>query len=335
MCYAALGDFKRSTWLLSKWKDLVARAGMQGGEFGSLLMNMEAEVYQLKTEYTEARRIQEVLLRQTSAVLCPNVHGYTLANIAFLDTVTGASTDVVSSNLRAATRVFQIAHYPRGISICELFHAGLLLREGDTAQARTDYMRLFASARSSDSDVAWSCLAKLADPQKPVHGDAEVARWAVVFLAFTLHASVRSLLTVHRALRCFGDVLTQQGAENSALSVLAIALEGFTWMDVHQSRAECMWTMGNIYLRRGDLCKASMLWKDARPLFERSLQTKAVSEIDARLALVKQHQEAEMERFSKLNVPTVLVQQQMAAETLSHDAFEVQVENIGAEAVGV
>jgi predicted negative regulator of RcsB-dependent stress response len=54
-------------------------------------------------------------------------------------------------------------------------------------------------------------------------------------------------------------------------------------MDVHQSRAECMRTMGDVYVQRGDLCRAKQMWESARPLFERSEQKKEVARVDEKL----------------------------------------------------
>ncbi|KAJ7815336.1 hypothetical protein B0H14DRAFT_3476289 [Mycena olivaceomarginata] len=270
LCYGALGDFKRSVQWVNEGKDLVLWAGMQGGELESLLMNIEAEVYHLKTEYAEARHIHEVILRQTSAVLSPVVHAQALANIASLDIVTGASTDIVSHNLNTATTAFRSSHSARG----------------DTIGARAEYMRLFAGLQSNDNELACLCLVKLADPTHLMDADGEVGRWAVVFLAFTMCPLARKMLAVHQALRCLGDVFAQQGTNDVALSILAVALDGFTWMDVHRSRAECMRTIGDVHMRRGDHCAAKEMWTAARPLFERSKQTRDVARIDERLRML-------------------------------------------------
>ncbi|KAF7336985.1 AAA domain-containing protein [Mycena venus] len=282
MCCTSLGDFTRTVQLVAEGKELVLRTGMQGGEFENMLMNTEADVHQLKTEYAAARAIQEVILRQTSLALAPVTHAHALANVAFLDIVTGAPRTAVSRTLDAAAATFRSAGYPRGIAACDVFRADLLLREGGAPDARAEYVRLFAALRSDD-ELACYCLAKLADPTCTVHGDAEAARWAAVFLAFTIRAPARNQLALHQALRCLGDVLAQQGEDDAARSVLAVALDGFTRMDVHQSRAECMRTMGDVCLRRRDLAKARELWVEARPLFERAQQTREVAGIDERL----------------------------------------------------
>jgi tetratricopeptide (TPR) repeat protein len=272
--------------LLDEGKELVVQAGLQGGQLESMLMNLEADLCQSKTEYSKARRIQEAILHQTSAVLSPVDHAHALLDIAFLDIVTGASADVVSHNLDVAFAGFQNAQYLRGIYFCEYCYADLLLREGDKIGALAEYMRLFAAARDSDDEIAYYCLTKLADATNPVHEETEYGRWAAVFLAFALRPLVRRPLTIHQALRCFGDVLVGQGADDSALSTLDLALDGFTRMDVHQSRAECMRTMGDVYGRRGDLARAREMWEAALPLFKLSEQKKEVAKIDERLQIL-------------------------------------------------
>jgi hypothetical protein len=284
MCCQTLGEFKHGLWLVRKGKDLVVQASMQGGELDFTFMNLEAEGHYLKIEYAEARRIHEQILHQTSPVLCPSDYAHALVSIVCLDIVTGIHTDIVSDNLQAAMSTFQNVQYPRGISLCKVHYTDMKASQGDTAAACAEYACAFASAYSKDTELTCYCLARLADSTHPVQAVSEVARWAVIFLAFALRPVARSTLTVHQALRCLGDVLAQQGMDEDAHSILTIALEGFTWMDVHRSRAECMRTLGDVYFRRGELAKAATLWTEARPLFKQSLQAKAVAEIDSRLA---------------------------------------------------
>ncbi|KAJ7863626.1 hypothetical protein B0H14DRAFT_2737770, partial [Mycena olivaceomarginata] len=192
-CYSWMGDFNHCMKVLDEGKELVVQAGLQGGQMQTMLMSIEAFVYELKTDYSHARHIQEAILHQTSAVLCPVDHAYALANISFLQIVTGDSADVVSRNLDAAIMAFRTGNNPHGIVNCELYRADLRLREGDTTGAKVEYLRLFASLR--DNQIACLCLAKLADPTNTVHTDTvECGRWAVVFLAYALRPLVRSRL---------------------------------------------------------------------------------------------------------------------------------------------
>jgi predicted negative regulator of RcsB-dependent stress response len=283
--YLFLGHFNHALQLVKDGKELVVQAGLQGGDMESLLMTIEADLYELKTEFSKARCIQEAMLRGTSAILSPIRHGEALLNIAFLDIITGASVGAVSHNLDAAMTLFRNSQYPRGVSLCEYSHADLLLREGNAVVARNEYMRLLAKAHDSD-EIRCYCLAKLADPTNLVHTNMEYGRWAVVFLAYALRPQVRSLLMVHQALRRLADVLTEQGADDTALSISTVALDGFTQMDVHQSRAECMRTIGNVYAHRGDLFQAREMWEGARLLFERSEQRKEVARIGEKLQML-------------------------------------------------
>jgi tetratricopeptide (TPR) repeat protein len=309
LCYSFLGNFKQSLELLDEGKELIVRVGVQGGRMESFLMNLEATLYQDKTEYSDARRIQEAILHQTSAVLSPMEHAYALVNIANLDIVTGASADIVVRNLEAGRTLFRNGQDPRGVFLCDCIHADLRLREGDAMGARLEYIRLFSAAWDCDNELARYCVAKLADPTEPVHTEMESARWAVVFFAFALRSQVRSALTVHQALRCLGDMLVGQGRDDTALTILTVALDGFTQMDVHQSRAECMRTMGDVYVRRGDLSKAREMWEAARPLFECSEQKKEVARIDERLQTLGIAQKFEAPPKAELLVPQIPLQE--------------------------
>ncbi|KAJ6475547.1 hypothetical protein C8R45DRAFT_1077395 [Mycena sanguinolenta] len=88
-----------------------------------------------------------------------------------------------------------------------------------------------------------------------------------------------------------------------------VALEEFRWMGIHQSIAECLQTLGDIYLRRGEQSKAAKCWKDAKPLFERSLQTKAVEQIDRKLARMEESHQANLEKLSSITAPVAPTQQ--------------------------
>ncbi|KAJ7620760.1 hypothetical protein DFH06DRAFT_1341447 [Mycena polygramma] len=98
------------------------------------------------------------------------------------------------------------------------------------------------------------------------------------------------------------------------MSLFIVALEGFTYMDVHRSRGECMLRLGDIFKGRGDLLKAVELWDTARPLFERSSQAKQVKEIDERLAsigngLLEQHRK-NLVLLAELKAPTGIIEEE-------------------------
>ncbi|KAF8215040.1 hypothetical protein K438DRAFT_1749140 [Mycena galopus ATCC 62051] len=233
--HMGLGTFKHGLKLVNKVKAVIVQAGMEGEHSEGTLMMLEALIYEQKSEYAEARDIQEILLQKKPAVLEPVYHA-------------------------------QSCQYKSGISICEVFRADLQLREGDKLGACAEYIRLFASLQSMNG---------LADP-------------------ILARSSTRNTLMMHLALMCLGGALAQQCRNDEALSILAVALDGFTWMDVHQRRAE-----------------SHILWKDARPLFERSSQAKRVAGIDSRLAKLELYHAAKLEQLSKLVVSTTLMEQSL------------------------
>jgi hypothetical protein len=93
-------------------------------------------------------------------------------------------------------------------------------------------------------------------------------------------------LGIHKALQFLGDIFLAYDDEETAISLFTVALEGFTQMDIHRSRAECMLHLGDISKGHGDFLTALKLWETAKLLFERSSQAKQVEDIAARLASV-------------------------------------------------
>ncbi|KAJ7906630.1 hypothetical protein B0H13DRAFT_1880406 [Mycena leptocephala] len=116
-----------------------------------------------------------------------------------------------------------------------------------------------------------------------------------------------------KAFQFLGDVYLSQNDEYTAISLFTVALEGFTQMDVHHSRAECMLQLGDISKGHGDLLKAVEFWEAARPLFERSSQAKQVENIDGRLVSVGGHALGQhrnnLDCLAELNSPTRTVEE--------------------------
>jgi hypothetical protein len=132
--------------------------------------------------------------------------------------------------------------------------------------------------------------------------------WSTVFLVHS--AKTKEKRAIHKSLQFLADVFLGQGDENTAISLLIIALDGFTQMDVHCSRAECMLRLGDIEQDHGNVAKAVDLWNTAKLLFERSSQAKQVAQINKRLANITQADSEEpptklVVHLSELNVPEV------------------------------
>jgi hypothetical protein len=138
-----------------------------------------------------------------------------------------------------------------------------------------------------------------------------MSSWTTVYLAHSL--KFKEKLGINKALQFLGDIFLAQADEDTAVSLFNVALERFTYMDVHLSRAECMVRLGDIAKGHDDLHKAVEFWDTARPLFERSSQTKQIELIDERLASVgkdvlEQHR-MNLAHLMEINAPTGIVEE--------------------------
>src|SRR4051812_17540810 len=82
-----------------------------------------------------------------------------------------------------------------------------------------------------------------------------MVRWTTIFLVHSL--KYKKKLKVHKAIQFFGDLFLTQGDESNAINLFIVALEGFTYMDVHCSRAECMLRLGDLSKNRGGPAKSN------------------------------------------------------------------------------
>ncbi|KAJ7729280.1 hypothetical protein B0H14DRAFT_2640462 [Mycena olivaceomarginata] len=151
---------------------------------------------------------------------------------------------------------------------CHVIWGDLLLREGDTTEAEAVVRKAFRLGLGKWSDIVLYALKILGDRS--------------LFLARFLKSKQKP--GTYKARQFLGDAFASQNDENTAISLFTIGLEGFTYLDVHRSRAECMLRFEDISERTGHLPRALEHWEKARPLFQRSSQAKRVENIDRRLA---------------------------------------------------
>jgi hypothetical protein len=146
---------------------------------------------------------------------------------------------------------------------------------------------------------------QLGDLSAGTNSISTTLRWGGVFLSLAL--KFKDKCQVMQAFRCLGQILSAHGDDETALCLFNVALDGFTFMDVHRWRADCMVRIGDIWNSRGEVVQAVGLWKAARPLFERSSQMKDIIKLDAKLAEVNSavlaESEEELQHLSDLCVP--------------------------------
>ncbi|KAJ7447708.1 hypothetical protein FB451DRAFT_1188233 [Mycena latifolia] len=250
---------------------------MAGGQLDSYILNNQAELHLMKSEYVEARSIQTqglhaVPMKQNPYDLSAP---FALVTIAQIDAETGVLRDGVHNNLHTARQLFSFVGNSLGNIFCDMVAAALFLKGGDLRKAMMLFQTCLKATRGKNSE-AWYFL------------------------------PIERKLEIYKALQFLGDVYLADKDQQTAINLLTVALEGFTRMDVHRSRGECMLRLGDMSELHGDLPKAAELWKTARALFKRSSQAKQVANIDERLARtanLPEHHLVSIVQLSTLKAP--------------------------------
>ncbi|KAJ7617970.1 hypothetical protein FB45DRAFT_1007623 [Roridomyces roridus] len=284
MCLVAAGDYKNASSLLSRGRELLVLSGNPLGAHSRNLATWMAEMHWLKTEYLEATMIH---LERTQGIVREHVD-YLLAfaclDIAQINLEINEPDSEVQLHVDRAHKLFDNMLMTDRVFMCQSVLAAMQLRQGSAHDAKQTFGKClnFSLTSVSHRQITYYCLERLGDTRRWDDTEFEwSSKYTVIYLAFS--TKTESKLDLHKALRCLGDILLKDGDDQTAENLFLVALEGFTFMDVHQSRAECMLRLGDLSQKRGDTSAAAHFWQDSRPLFERSLQTTRVSSIDRRL----------------------------------------------------
>ncbi|KAJ7166836.1 hypothetical protein C8R46DRAFT_1192145 [Mycena filopes] len=322
-----LGDYPRAMTEIDKAKELLILCGMTSSNLHYGFLNLQAEIHLCKSEYVAARSIHAANLQDFG--LDPSSYRYviTLLNIAHIDMIIGTRKELVQQRLETAYKICVSTHFLRGVTLCDLLLGQLDLREGNLTSARALLQDCLKSNLGKDNDVTISCLEQLADvTQWPTKFDG-LSRWPVLYLSQAHKTKER--LGVSKALLFTADLFMEDD-EVTAQNLLIVALEEFTFMDVHRSRAQCMMRLGDLAQRKGKTTEAAELWKSARPLFERSLQAKDVACIDRKLGALEQESLA---KLTTLHAPMSLLLAQSSQGKSDQEDYNAPEETDGPKAM--
>ncbi|KAJ6464896.1 hypothetical protein C8R45DRAFT_1107130 [Mycena sanguinolenta] len=286
ICAQSLGNLRHCLLLFQTARDLLSLCGMSRGALDFQLRMGVASTLEEKTEYAEARNLFTQIASEMSVEQEQDDLAVTLINLGQIGVVTGASKQDVLQNLEMAKTILISTQHFTGSFYYEIMLADLELREGDMLGAKNRFEKCLHWSWTGHTQVTSFCLERMSD----------IGRWgsayhdwtatsATVYLAFVL--KMKQKLGVYNALRGLGDMFLSNRDELTAESLFKIVLEAFTYMDVHRRRADCMSRLGDIAARRGDISGAKMWWRDARPLFERSLQGKDIMKMDTKLGTLE------------------------------------------------
>ncbi|KAJ7159686.1 hypothetical protein C8R46DRAFT_1287162 [Mycena filopes] len=296
-----LGDYHRAMTEIHKGKELLALCGMTNSAIYNKLLHIQAEIHLLKSEYVEARQIHATNLRESGLDPSSGDYVITLVSIAEIDILIGTRRELISQTLETADKTCISTHYLRGHTLCDLYSAHLNLREGDPASARTLFQDCLESSLGKQNDFVIYCLEQLADVTQWPTEFQEQGKWPVLYLC-QAHKT-KEKLGLSKAILFTADLFFEEDMV-TAQSLLSVALQEFTFMNVHRSRAQCMIRLGDLAQKEGKTVEAVDLWKSARPLFERSLQAKDVARIDDRLNALEQEPLA---KLTRLHAPMTLL----------------------------
>ncbi|KAJ6514150.1 hypothetical protein DFH09DRAFT_1099705 [Mycena vulgaris] len=286
LCNLSLGNLEDIIRLCRRAKHLLELCGISGGSLYHQTLNKEAGYYLMKSEYAEAREIHVHIAQEISSGNFNSFNQvFAVLSITDIDIITGVSHQDVKRNLLEAERLCATVESPTALLFHKAISADLQLREGQYAAAKTEFTDCVNSSRGRNSEVMAYCLERLADTGRWGVNDSHSAyQWTTVYLAYAVRAKERRAIYI--PLQFLGDVFLSHGDEETAHHLFITALAGFTQMDVHRNRADCMLRLGDIAQQRGDIEEATELWHAARALYERSLRTNDITQLDRRLASI-------------------------------------------------
>lgn len=284
--WVTFGNYKHALFLLNSARECLSLCGMSGGNWDLSILNTEGETYLRKSEYNVARSIFVKISQSTSPRQDIFRHAFALLGIAKADTRIGSIGNDVQHNLITAKMLFSSIGYLGGVNTCEMHLASLRLAEGSYSTAKEMFQQCLKWSWGKDIQVSTYCLGEMGNIVSwPITDFDWSSTYTLIYLSFACKS--KHTYDVYNALHCVGDLFLLEGDEGTAESLFNVALQGFTAMDVHHSRATCMQCLGDIMKRQGNLDKAELLWMEARSLFERSVQVKAVAQVDVRLATIR------------------------------------------------
>lgn len=212
-------------------------------------LRAQAITYTSKSEFSESRRIYQDVVDaapQDSPTSVNAVPGETHArfdqamsmlNVLYAEVVTDDHNPIlgpVPARLAYIRPMFVNLDFTMALFECDFVLAVFHMRRGDYDTARPLFEALLTQSIEVSDDANYANCCEKLGAIAIVNGDmVGASRWYSCFLAVTCRTGWLPAGT-HRSLQCMGDVFLARGDEDTALSLFQVALDGFTWMDVHQ-----------------------------------------------------------------------------------------------------
>ncbi|KAJ7683333.1 hypothetical protein B0H17DRAFT_1333314 [Mycena rosella] len=289
ICCISLGDLSHATRCLNHANELLVACGLQQSWVYTNVELQRAELFLLKTEYAEARRLNGRIVERASSISLEVV--LARMNIALIDIQTGGEVGPWVGPIRREIDDCRalckgLLESPLNVMICDATLVDLELREGSLQGARSKLEKYFMATRQNITDIEIFCLERLADIGLGWKDVERTMEWVVIFLASAMGRKNR--LAGMKALLFLGAIFSVQQENDTALSLFEVACAEFAAMGVYRSHADCLRGMAGVHEERGDFAKAGDLLMKARPLYERCQQAREIERLDAKVQAMKE-----------------------------------------------
>jgi tetratricopeptide (TPR) repeat protein len=247
MCSTSLGNFQWSIDRLHRARAVLGICGLERGFMYQTITIAQAEIHLVKSEYAQARSIYSQIVENNSPEQNAFSYAISLLNIAQINTICGDVGDVYHK-LNLAKNIFSTSLFPRESIFCSMLTADIELREEKFDLEKLRFQDCLHSMGRTDNEIESFCLDRLADIRAwPI--SAWQSRWPVIYCVHAYKSN--NTLALHKALLGLGDVFSTNKEDAVAMNLYLVALQGFTYMDVHHSRAQCMIRLGDLANKRG------------------------------------------------------------------------------------
>ncbi|KAF8166901.1 hypothetical protein K438DRAFT_1856609 [Mycena galopus ATCC 62051] len=302
MSHYHLGDYQKSMAQLHRAAELLHICGLSEHRLAHDITLARAEIHLLKSEYTEARYFFCQVTETTSAEDYSISYALSLLNVGLIDMMISKAKEDIYHMLQVAQEILR-RESVLDFTACDTVQAIVELRDEKFDSAKAKFQECLCLFWGKNAEFSNLCLEQLANIRAWPANMWEY-KWPIIYLACASRS--KGKLDLHKALLFLGDAFIANNDENSAVNLYQAALAGFTQMDVHRSRAQCMLHLGDLANKNGRISEAISYWEAARPLFERASQTKDVAQIDSRLATREKGHHKALVKLETLHAPIQL-----------------------------
>jgi hypothetical protein len=192
ICHTQLSNYWHAQHLLKKARHILATLGQQQSVLELDIINQQAEIHLLKSEYLESRKLQVTIASscQPTSVIAIIAN----LNIAVIDIATGAESkniwqniNMVQSHLKALYGY--LARYTS--LVADHVAAELCLRDGALGTVMAMFEKGFELCLALDTDLTLLRLERLGDLPIGMNDTQTTLRWTGIFLGLALKCKAK------------------------------------------------------------------------------------------------------------------------------------------------